>query len=54
MSGMGTIRINKYTRVTISNSGISVSYTEVSKNEDIYFNYTYSTNMTLHKRGTKY
>ncbi len=54
MSGMGTIRINKYTTLTLSNSGLTVSYKKVVRNEDVYFNYTYSTNMTLHKKDTKY
>ncbi len=54
MTSMGTIRINNYTTVTLSNSGVSVSYKKVSKNEDIYFDYTYSTNMSLYKRGIKY
>lgn len=54
MSGMGTVRINNYTTLTLSKSGITVSYKKVTTNEDVYFNYTYSTKMILHKKTAKY
>ena len=54
MTQMGTIRIDKYTTLTLSKSGITVSYKQIDRGEDIYFNYTYSTNMRLNKRSKKY
>lgn len=51
---MGTIKVDKYTTLTLSATGITVSYYKYTTNEDIYFNYTYSTNMSLNKRKEKY
>ena len=54
MSSMGTIRVNSYTTLTISTSGISINYNKVSPNEDIYFTYTYKTTMSLNKKSKSY
>lgn len=54
MSGMGTIRVDKNTTLTISSSGITVRYYNVSKNEDVYFDYIYKTNMSLKKKKESY
>lgn len=54
MSGMGTIRIDKYTTLTLSQSGISVNYYKVNPNESQNFTYKYSTSMTCRKRVEKY
>lgn len=54
MSGMGTIKIDKYTTMTISTKGITVNYYMVNPNEDQYFTYKYKTTMTFGKRAEKY
>lgn len=54
MSGFGTIRINKYTTVSISSDGIVVSYYKKNPNENQYFTYTYKTTMSFKKRTKKY
>lgn len=54
MSSMGTIRIDKYTTMTLSSSGITVNYYEVNPNENQYFTYKYKTTMSLKSRKVKY
>lgn len=52
---MGTsISIGKNTKITINNSGISAKYDLYSTNEDVSFNYSYTTNVTYGKRTEKY
>ncbi len=53
-TGLGTIRINKYTTLTLSTSGLSIVYNNVSRNEDVYFTYTYRTAMDLKKKKKSY
>lgn len=54
VSGMGTIRINKHTTMTLSTSGISVNYYKVDPNESQYFTYKYTTSMRCGKRIQKF
>ncbi|MCI8307578.1 MAG: zinc ribbon domain-containing protein [Lachnospiraceae bacterium] len=54
MSSMGTIRIDKYTTLTLSPNGITVNYYEVSPNESQYFTYKYKSTMNFGKRVKKY
>lgn len=54
MSGMGTIRINSHTTVSLSSSGLTVNYYKVNPNEDQYFTYKYKSTMSLKKRTKKY
>ncbi|MDE6568442.1 MAG: zinc-ribbon domain-containing protein [Lachnospiraceae bacterium] len=54
MSSMGTIRIDQYTTVTISSSGLTVNYFKNSPNESQYFTYQYKTTMNLKKKSKSY
>lgn len=54
VNGMGTIRIDKYTTLTLSSSGISINYDFINPNESMNFTYKYTTHMRLGKRIKKY
>lgn len=46
MTGMGTITLDNNTSMTISSSGVSVYYKKVDNTQDVYFTYTYTTDIT--------
>lgn len=54
MSSMGKVKIDKYTTVTLSASGISVNYYRVNPNESQHFTYKYTSTMACKKRVKKY
>ncbi len=54
VSSMGTIRINQYTTITLSPSGISVNYYKVNPNESQSYTYKYTSTMNCRKRVYKY
>ncbi len=54
MSGLGTVSIDNYTTITFSDNKISVNYKKVDKSKDVYFTYTYKTDVTYGKRTRDY
>lgn len=54
MSSMGKVKIDKYTTITLSASGISVNYYRVNPNESQNFTYKYTSTMACKKRVEKY
>lgn len=53
-SDMGTVQVDDLTSITFSPSGISVAYKKVDNSQDVYFTYTYQTNITYGKRVEAY
>lgn len=54
VSSMGNIKINDFTSLSLSASKISVSYKQVDNSHDVYFSYTYKTDVTYGKRTNAY
>ena len=54
VTGMGTVQVDNLTSLTFSPSGISVAYKKVDNSHDVYFTYTYQTNVTYGKRVEAY
>lgn len=54
ISAMGTVKINDLTSISFSPSKISVTYKKIDKSKDVYFSYTYKTDVTYGKRTAVY
>lgn len=54
VSDMGTVKINDLTAITFSPSKISVAYKKVDNSQDVYFTYTYKTDITYGERTVIY
>ena len=54
MSELGTIKIDDYTSISLSNSKITIDYNRTDRSQDVYFKYIYKTNVTYGKRVFDY
>ncbi len=54
MSSLGTAKIDDYTSMTLSKSGITINYKRNDRSQDVYFTYVYKTDATYGKRTEAY
>ena len=54
ISSMGTIKLDDYASITLSDSKITFSYKKNENNNNVYSDYVYKTDATYGKRATEY
>ena len=54
ISSMGTIKLDDYASITLSDSKITFSYKKNDNNNNVYSDYVYKTDATYVKRATEY